>query len=755
MKRFVFTLFVLCVWTGGGILAQEKSQEKQYKLNDFSAHSDSLSQLSGMQDSLPEISIVAAKRLIKAEVDKTSYNIEDDPDSKTYTLLEMLRKVPLVTVDGDDNIKVNGSGSFKVYMNGKPSNMITGNPKEVLRSIPANSIVKIEVITDPGARYDAEGVSGVLNIITKRGEFEGYSANLNTTIMNKVQMGSGFASFKYGKLSLSANYTYSNYQEKMKTDYYRRQPGNPEEENLYRYSDQKVNTPGHYGSLEASFEIDSLNLITLSGALDNNYNRIRSSDFYQMKNTDYDPVYSYNQFLKEKEEWGHNSVKVDYQHMSKRNRREMLTFSYQYDHTPNDVNRELFLTDKEGESPSLQYLNNFTRQLNNAKGQEHTLQLDYVNPFSSKHNLEGGIKYIRRNNISHATSEMRETATDDWQSSAFQPLVEYNHTQNIMAAYGGYTFKSGPLSINGGLRMEHTWQDVDYKQGSGADFNYQATDWVPNLSTSWKLTDGQQLRFSYNIRLRRPGIGYLNPYVLLSGTNISYGNPELTSEKHHRFNLAYSYFSSKFNLQLTGLYTMSGKDIGEYQFLDKEGILNKTYGNIGIIRGGGISTYIGYNPTAKTFLSVNGMLHYLDIRAEKAYKEMLDGIKNQGFCGSVFVNVSQQFKYGWRFVVSAGTAKPEMTIGTTSPLYYFYGTSLVKTFLNDKLSVSLRAQNFAQPYQTIKSNDVYTGFHTTEKSKIYGRTFGLTVSYRFGSLKESVKKVVRSIENDDVKNSDK
>lgn len=95
-----------------------------------------------LNEDLPEINIVAVKPLIKAEADKTTYSIAEDPDSRTYTLLEMLRKVPLVTVDGEDNVKVNGQSSFKIYMNGRPSNMFSNNPKEVLRSIPASMIKK-------------------------------------------------------------------------------------------------------------------------------------------------------------------------------------------------------------------------------------------------------------------------------------------------------------------------------------------------------------------------------------------------------------------------------------------------------------------------------------------------------------------------------------------------------------------------------------------------------------------------------------
>ena len=156
-----------------------------------------------LNEDLPEINIVAVKPLIKAEADKTTYSIAEDPDSRTYTLLEMLRKVPLVTVDGEDNVKVNGQSSFKIYMNGCPSNMFSNNPKEVLRSIPASMIKKVEVITDPGARYDAEGVSGILNIVTKGAEFEGYNASINTTVMNLFKSVGGFATLKYGRLSLS------------------------------------------------------------------------------------------------------------------------------------------------------------------------------------------------------------------------------------------------------------------------------------------------------------------------------------------------------------------------------------------------------------------------------------------------------------------------------------------------------------------------------------------------------------------------
>lgn len=704
---------------------------------------------------LSEVSVVASKPLIKAEVDKTVYNIADDPDSKTNTLLEMLRKVPFVTVDSNDNIKVNGSSSFRIYMNGKPSGILSNNPKEVLRSIPAHTIKKVEVITDPGARYDAEGVSGVLNIITKGSEFEGYSADLNTMLMNKVQVTGGYVTLKYGKFSLTANYSYSHYLSKLKEDSFREQYNAPDEAFLTQQTNLETNTPAHYGGLEASLEIDSLNLISLSGFLDNGRDKSQYHTYYVMESTTHLPIYSYGQERNNHSDWGNSSFKLDYQRGFKRNKKELLTFSYQYDHTPNDVDIYSSIYNKEGNSSSLDYLSNHNHQFNKARGKEHTIQLDYVNPFTKQHSVEGGMKYIRRSNDSHALSEMRMNEADQWQPASFQPLLEYNHLQNILAVYAGYTFTNDKWGVNSGLRMEHTWQDVSYKQGNGKDFNYRTTDWVPSLSVSRKLGEHNNIRLSYNLRLRRPGVNYLNPYILINGSDISYGNPELVSSKHHRFTLTHSYFSSRFNVQSTILCTTTTGGIGEYQFMDDKNIRHHTYGNIEHVNGYGAGTYIGYNPSAKTTLSMNGFLAYIDMRTSKEYKDVLNSWSNKGFSGSVFTNFSQKFGDGWRLVLSVGCGRQEISLGRNPEVFYTYGGYISKSFIGEKLTIALRGQDFLQPYTKGTAKQIYPDFHLTQKKRFYNNTFGITVSYRFGELKESVRKAARSITNDDLLKPDK
>lgn len=705
---------------------------------------------------LGEVSVFAAKPLVKTEIDKTIYSLEDDPDAQTSTLIEMLRKVPLVSVDGEEKIRVDGSSSFRIYMNGKPSNMLSNNPAEVLRSIPAHTVKKIEVITEPGARYDAEGVSGVLNIVTKGAELEGYNINLNTQWMNRTQAAGGFATLKYGRLSLAGNYSFNRYTSKIKENYSRRQINHPKEEKLSTSSDIRTKAPGHYAGLEGSYEIDSLHLISVSGALNLNKGKDTYAASYRMEDHLQAPVYSYRENKIDQQQWGGGSFKMDYQHLFKRKKSEMITLSYQYDYSPDDRRTHSHRFDRQGDSPSLESIYDRDRQLNRAKRHEHTLQLDYVVPlarffsFAERHQLESGLKYIRRNNLSKAFSYIQTGASDTWQPAPSQPVLDYRHIQNIMAAYAGYTFYRGKWGANGGLRMEHTWQNVAYKKGEGEDFEYKVTDWVPAFAASYKVSDRHQLQTGYTVRMRRPGINFLNPYVFITGSGIRYGNPTLTSEKQQRLTLSYNYLSAKVNLQVRGLYTVGKNCIGNYQFIADNGVLNDTYGNIARVRGGGISGYMGYSPTPATSLSINGVMNYLSIRAESSSEDRLAGQHNEGFCGGLYVNFSQKWRKTWRLALGGGYGRPEPKLGMDSFHPYFYTVALAKTFLDDRLAVNLRFQHIFSSYITLTTHQKYADFRSITERRRYEREAGFSVSYRFGSFKTQVRKAIRSILNDDL-----
>lgn len=163
------------------------------------------------EQALSEVEVVAVKPLIRADADKIIYDTEQDPESKSSTVLDMLRKVPMVTVDGQDNVQLKGSSNFKFFLNGKPTNMFSANPGMILKSIPANMIKNIEVITQPGAKYDAEGVGGIINIVTvQQSTTTGYSATINAQGSSRGSYGGGLnLVLQQGKFSFSGNYNYN------------------------------------------------------------------------------------------------------------------------------------------------------------------------------------------------------------------------------------------------------------------------------------------------------------------------------------------------------------------------------------------------------------------------------------------------------------------------------------------------------------------------------------------------------------------
>ena len=386
---------------------------------------------------LKGVEVVAQKPLVKAEIDKVTYSIEDDPDSKTNTTLEMLRKVPLVTVDGEDKIQVNGSSKFKVHVNGKPNNMMSNNPTEVLRSMPANSIKSIEVITEPGAKYDAEGVAGILNIITIGAGMEGYTVTLNGGASNMRVYGGGYGTVQSGKFTVTGNYSY-NYQGSQKgfEDSYREDFTSQENKFLESHRRSKSYGNFQFGSLEGSYEIDTLNLISFSmNLMTGNFTNKRIGNT-QMTNHAGNPVYGYGSLGNNESGFGEVGGNMDYQHSFKK-KGELLTFSYRFSHSPNNSEAN---TDYE-DTLNVPYLLQNQYFKNDASTQEHTAQLDYTNPINSIHSIETGIKYIFRRSKSDGKYYLADK-TGEYKYDQ-DMSTQYDHKQDILAAFASGTDAAG------------------------------------------------------------------------------------------------------------------------------------------------------------------------------------------------------------------------------------------------------------------------------------------------------------------------
>ena len=435
---------------------------------------------------LGQVEIVAQKPLVKADIDKIEYNVQDDPDAQSNSVLEMLRKVPLVTVDGEDNIQVNGSSSFKVYVNGKPNNMMSNNPTEVLKSMPANSIKHIEVITNPGPKYDAEGVGGILNIVTVGSGLEGYTATFSANVSNRGAGGGAFGTIKSGKLTVSARYNY-NYNDQPRNYSSGSQHVTPEavtenSSNLDYDGSNKGHGSFQSGSMEASYEIDTLRLVTMSFGLWGGGNKSNGSTDYIAtfpENINAAPIYSYSAFNRSKSSWYSIDGGIDYQRLFKVKDR-MLTFSYKINTRPQTSDSYTEYEIDNGYNPDwADYLNRLKNQHNDGEQNttEHTFQADYTTPIGKLHTLEAGAKYILRNN----SSEDDRFDADDTGKYEYNKdqSSHYKHLNDIIAAYLGYGLKVKRLSGRLGLRYEHTIQDVKYLVGRGEDFTKNFDDVVP------------------------------------------------------------------------------------------------------------------------------------------------------------------------------------------------------------------------------------------------------------------------------------
>ena len=686
---------------------------------------------------LKGVEIVAQKPLVKMEVDKMSYNVAEDEDSKSNTVLDMLRKVPMVTVDGQDNITVNGSSSFKVYVDGMPNVMFSSNPSMVFKSMPATAVKSIEVVTNPGAKYDAEGAAGVLNIIMNKQDpnaaqsMNGYNGTVRASAGTKQLGGSVFINGQQGKLTYSAN---------VMTSY--NKPGTTETEleqlqdngnSQLMKSTSDVKTPFTMGSLTLGYQIDSMSVLNLTAqvnsmSIKSNGNSTTTIDGYSNGNS-----FSYGSTTDMKNSRTSFNGSIDYQRFFNQDHTKSLSLTYQLNYSPATTETtNLFNT----ESSIIDLANRYSENKN--KTTNHTFQLDYSMPLGKGQTLSFGGKLQLHN----ASSDAKYYVKDVYDPSSSS---DYEYKNSILAGYGEYAGNFNKLGIKAGLRYEYTWQDVEYHLGNGEDFKKNYGSLVPTASLQYTLSQGSNLGLTYNMRISRPGISYLNPYVDKSNPiALTYGNPELDVEKNHNFSLVYNLFTPKLMVNLNLHHNFVDNAISQYSFYDSDDLLNTTYGNVVKRHQTGLNGYVNYLMTKDTRLFFNGGLNYVDLRSDA-----LDQ-KNSGWTFNAMVGLQQTLPWDLKLSAFAITSTKSYTLQGWSGGFNLITASLTKSLLKDKLSLSVSGLIGLNSGGNINIESYNSGkdftSHTNVKVPISGVTF--TVSYTFGNTKLKTKQHTSRVEND-------
>ena len=689
---------------------------------------------------LKGVEVVAQKPLVKMDVDKMSYNVAEDEDSKSYTVLDMLRKVPMVTVDGQDNITVNGSSSFKVYVDGMPNVMFSSNPSMVFKSMPATAVKSIEVMTNPGAKYDAEGAAGVLNIVLNKVDVNGQTTaqsmnGINGTVRasagTKQLGGSAFVSGQQGKLSFSAN---------VMTSY--NKPGNTTTEmeqlqdngnSQILTSENDVKTPFTMGSLTLGYQLDSMSVLNLTAQVNSMSMKTTGTSLTKMSGPAYGDGFSYDSSTEMKNSRTSFNGSLDYQRFFNQDHTQSLALTYQLEYSPAKTEMTNLFNTK---STIMDLTNRYSENKN--KTTSHTFQVDYTMPIATGQTLSFGGKL----QLHDATADSKYYLQDVYDPSTSS---EYEYKNSILAGYGEYAGTFNKLGVKAGVRYEHTWQDVEYHLGNGEDFKKNYGSLVPTASLQYTLSQGSNLGLTYNMRISRPGISYLNPYV--DKTNpiaLSYGNPELDVEKAHNVSLVYNAFTSKLMVNLNLHHNFVDNAISQYSFYDAEGLLNTTYGNIVKRHQTGLNGYVNYLMTKDTRIFFNGSLNYTDLRSTALDQS------NSGWTGTAMIGVQQTLPWDLKLSAFAITSTKSYTLQGWSGGFNLLTASVSKSLLKDKLNLSVSGilgLNSGGKLN-IESENHGKDFvsHSNIKVPIYGVTF--TVSYTFGNSKIRAKQHTTRVEND-------
>lgn len=689
---------------------------------------------------LDDFVIVQRKKVVESDGAKLTYNVTEDPESGSSNILDILRKVPGVTVDAEDNVKVNGQSNFKILMNGHDDPMLKGDLKSILKSLPAASIKKIEVISEPGAKYDAEGTGGILNIVTDRSrDLSGFMTQLSAWV-NAYQAGGYLnARTKAGNVMIDATANYNNgrvWERAGRTERtYDYLDGG---DNLRQEQHGRSKSGWDYtgANLNLSWEPDTLNLFTFGAQYGYNTWGSRTDETRTMFGPD---------MLKKWEVYRHTGyngrynglgVQGSYQHNFKRDDHNLvLSYMFIYNHENQD--NPITATDIEGSSGESPYSDN--RMTGSTR--QHVAQADYINKFDSHHTLEAGAKADISNNGSlnlpyFGSSEEESMLMDALKSDVTQ-------FKDIYAVYASYTGSFDKLGIKGGVRYEHTRMGLRYRFGDMDDFTSRLNDIVPNAALSWNFSPASSLRLAYQMRVSRPGLWVLNPYVnTLTPGQISYGNPDLKSEKIHEASIGYTNYSGKFSGGVKLTYSYTGNWINDIIFM-KDGLLNSTYANAGHRQSVQFDLNYDWNISNSLRWSVYSSTTWMEMKA----KSELIRANRAGWQTYVNTQLNYTLPCSVRLSAYGGFFTPWLDLQSRGSNGYYYGLGASRSFLkDDALTVSLSVTNplpVSRKYKYTQSDETvraaYTGYNKQWN-------VGLSVSFRFGGLKSTVKKTAANID---------
>lgn len=524
------------------------------------------------------VEIEGTKGMIQITPEKKIYNVAQMGVTQGGTAQDVLEQLPSVTTDEDGKASMRGNGNLIILIDGKPSNLTGGSRSAVLDQIPANLIERIEVITNPSARYDADGTSGIINIVMKKNRKAGFFGSVNGNVGTNNKYNAGYnISIGNSKWNFSTGYTFRYTDNFLKSTGYRK---NTIRDSVFYYdqrADGNVVHRNHMANASIDFRPKEGHSITLNG----NYNR-RGRPLWEK--TEYNFLdqervssgYSSRPFNWVREGYGYEGGLAYTRDFKKKERKlnALVNYSRNFDDIRLYAHQTYWLPDGSPSDTALRQQN--TNITNNSTT---TLQLDYVHPFKNKQRFEFGAKSITRTTDQDFLAEQYNFATENWFNDT-NLSNRFNYTESVNAGYGIYAGEYKKWEYQLGLRLEQTFTVSDQRT-TNQKYNYDYFSWFPSVHGAYKITDMRQIHFNYSRRVNRADFESLNPFLTYTDPlNTQRGNPQLRPEYINSFELQYVQYSNKLTLTATLYYRYLTEQMIRYRTLAENGVANMTWRNL-------------------------------------------------------------------------------------------------------------------------------------------------------------------------------
>lgn len=684
---------------------------------------------------IQEVIISGKKAVVENKIDKIVYNVANDLTSQSGAAIDILRKVPQVTVDADGNVELQGNPNVRFLINGKPSSIFGNSLSDALASIPASQIKSIETVTSPGAKYDAQGTGGIINIILNESKVKGINGIINGSVGTRFETSSVNLNFKNNNFNLNAFFS-GNAQLKSRTSSSQNRISHTatNETSLLQDGYTDFQRHGYRTGLGFDWSINKTN--TLSGSVSYNDFANKSIGFINQE-----------QYIRDFSTSSEQSI-IGYRKSDNRSSVNSIDANLSYRKTFQKEGQELTADYVVSYgSPKSNYLQ--TQSLagalspyngilgsNPGTDASHNLSIDYVQPINDKVTLEMGTKAILQH-ITNATDvNVLDTLSGQYELEPFQSF----HLKYDMGVYAAYLSSSlklfNWLDVRAGARYEYTTVKIDYQNTNIPSYSLL----VPSLILSHKFDSGETIKLAYTRRVERPEYSELNPFLNFSDPhNITTGNPALKPEIGDNMELGYNKnFENGANLSFTlterinsqdlkqittfyPIYNVNGTDYSNVSVTSRDNI-GKEYNSGGVLSGA--------IPLFNNKLNVRGNMMIFHRYIVSDYFGNID----MGMRYRLNLNMNYQFPKDFILEMFGNYNSAAKNIQGKNPQSITYSIAARKQFWNKKASIGFTATNpfnkYVNQVTTVNTND-YSSYSLRQLPL---RSFGISFSYKFGKM---------------------